>query len=125
MWQKRRLHPRVAVELPAEYRIEPSLRKLEGTITNLSAGGAAVRTGQQIPPRALIHQFRFSLATEGGPAEPLEASAVLIHAHPYRNDDGEIAYFSGLHFLGLQDAHFEHLRDFLRDRLRPPSDDLA
>ncbi|MCP4201540.1 MAG: PilZ domain-containing protein [bacterium] len=117
MLERSRLNPRLEIELPAEYRVEASDKPRLGTIANLSAGGAALLTDRQIPPRALLHQFRFSLPGDKGPEDSLEASAVLVHARPYKTDVGTIGYCSGLHFLGFESRAFERLENFVLDRL--------
>ena len=125
MSEQRRLNPRLEIELPAEYRVESFDRPCPGRIANLSAGGAAVVTERQLPPHSLLDQFRFALPDDVS-AEPVEATAVVVHARPYLNDDGVIEYCSGVHFLGLQTETFERLERFVWERLQsPPSSDLA
>jgi len=113
---RRRLNPRLEIELPAEYRVEVFDEPRPGKIANLSAGGAAVLTERQLPPHSLLDQFRFSLPDAAAP-EPVEATAVVVHARPYLNDRGGIEYCSGLHFLGLETSAFERLERFVRENL--------
>lgn len=120
MDDRRRLNPRLETELPAEYRVERSDPPWPGTTANLSVGGAAVLTGRQLPGHTLLEQFRFSLPAEKDSDTTLEASAVVVHAHPYLNDRGNIKYCSGLHFLGLEDSAFQHLEKLVLDRLEAP-----
>lgn len=113
----KRLHPRVEVTLDAEYRLSSSDTPRMGRVANLSAGGAAVRTDRQIPPKALIHQFTIYLPAAEEEPEALEASAALIHARPVRGESGFIAYLSGVHFLGFRQSQFERLQEFLDTHL--------
>jgi c-di-GMP-binding flagellar brake protein YcgR len=110
---RRRLNPRLEIELPAEYQIGVSDEPRQGMIANLSAGGAAILTETQLPPHSLVDQFRFALPVENGSQEALEASAVVVHAHPFLTDEGNISYFSGLHFLGFESQAFERLEEFV------------
>ncbi len=115
---EQRLNPRLEIELPAEYRVQLSDEPQSGTIANLSAGGAAVVTPLQLPPHALLQQFLFALPTANGAEETLEASAVVVHAQPYLNDERHIEYCSGLHFLGFENQAFEVLEKFVLDRIK-------
>lgn len=119
---RQRLNPRLEIELPAEYRVDRSDEPKLGMIANLSVGGAAVMTKRQLPPHSILDQFRFALPGEDGTRTTLEASAVVVHARPYLNDLGTIEYFSGLHFLGLEDSNFKHLRAFVQSRLGTDED---
>lgn len=120
MEDRRRLNPRLEIELPAEIRVNALEEPRPGRIANLSIGGAAVLTESQLPPHSILDQFRFTLpdTVEG---ESVETTAVVVHARPYLGSDGTIEYCSGVHFLGLETSTFERLENFLQERLAADS----
>lgn len=79
-------------------------------------GGAAVLTRSQLPPHSLLREFRFTLPGEA-PDAAVETTAVVVHAHPRLDGQGDIEYLSGLHFLGLETATFERLERFVQEHL--------
>ncbi len=116
--EDRRLHPRIAIRLPAVYRLEDSVEERQGSIRDLSVGGVALITKEHIPSGALVSQIRFSPLLPTGGARPVSASAVVVHSRALDPEGEERGFIAGLHFLYV-DAHLsEKLTSFVFERLK-------
>lgn len=118
--REKRRHPRVAVEAPIRLStIDPEIdpwtgrpyfRACEERCTNLSRGGALVRTREPLAPgrRVLIE-----MALPDG--RPFEAVARVAWARP-QVDATAPAFDLGFEFLGGEPDHLARLESFLARR---------
>ena len=111
-----RIHPRLLVRLPGEYRVESSPTWHRATVQDLSAGGATLVAPEKIPPETIL-RVRFTLPRDGaGQEPPLEVEALVLRTEPLSSAGGNVQYRQALHFLDLRGPRFELVRRFIFER---------
>ena len=111
-----RLHPRLLVRIPGEYRVEGSSTWHRATIHDLSAGGATLLTMDRLPPKTVV-RLRFSLPGEGSRLpHPIEIETLVLRTDAHTSSAGNVLYRQALHFLDLQGEPFERVRHYVFDR---------
>jgi c-di-GMP-binding flagellar brake protein YcgR len=116
---ERRVHPRVLVEIDAEFQVEGSSVFQKGTIRDLSAGGMGLLTPEPLEPQTVLERLRFSVPEEDETLPPIEIeveAVVLRCAETFAQEEAE-RYRSGIHFLTLHGEPFEQVRRFVYGRL--------
>ena len=114
LYEERRLHPRLEVPLTARYRLPGEEVWSAGRVHNLSAGGAALATAEQLAVPSVLERLSFDLP---GQESPVEVAAAVLRCEQLRPIRPDELYLSGVHFLNLEGELFERVRLFVYRRL--------
>lgn len=115
MAQENRLHPRLLVHMPGEYRLRGSDEWQKAMVRDLSAGGATLLTSTRIAAQTAL-RLRFELTEEKAPRHPIEVETLVLRAGAEAGGGGNIRHRAALHFLDLQGELFERVRRYVFDR---------
>ena len=116
---ERRVHPRVLVEIDAEFQVEGSSVFQKGIVRDLSAGGMGLLTPDPLEPQTVLERLRFALPEEDKTLPPIEieVEAVVLRCSETIAAKEAERYRSGIHFLTLHGEPFEQVRRFVYARL--------
>lgn len=109
------------MRLAAEIRFVGESEWAEVLLEDLSAGGAAVRTRQQLPVETEL-RLRFRLPGQSaGEERQIEISCLVVRSGSTSASARGDAFRSiaGLHFLDLHSENFERVRAFVWTLLQP------
>lgn len=101
---QRRAHPRVEVRWPVAMMTPEG--DMDGTIENISAGGAYIRCGTPLFKKDL---FILSILSQNGDNTWIGAEVVWIDIPP--NDDSEVPIGMGIRFTNISPADLSVIDD--------------
>ncbi|MGD8374743.1 MAG: PilZ domain-containing protein [Acidobacteriota bacterium] len=110
-----RLHPRLLVHMPGEFRPRGVELWAPCTIRDLSAGGATLLTTERIPVQTSV-RLRFTLEEEPESAGPIEVETLVLRSGTELAAGGNVRHLAALHFLDLQGHRFERVRRYVFER---------
>ena len=118
MADENRVHPRLVVRLPAEFRTPESTAWEPATVHDLSASGAVLIAARRLVPEGLV-TLRFTLPEDEGKGTlVLEIESLVLRSEPLSAVGGNVQYRAALHFLGLHGESFERVRRYIFRRTR-------
>ena len=101
--------------MSGEFRPKGTDQWHQGTIRDLSAGGATLLAPTRIAVQASI-ELRFTLPEERPEGQPIEVETLVLRSGTEPGTGGNVRHRAALHFLDLQGLPLERLRRYVFER---------